>query len=287
MRLINFLLKVKRYFLSFLGIAKNLTLIDVLQTFPVFAPHVSGSETLRIKQTILAINQVIPTLSSMAASQENGRRSRFKDCTVLNNIEFIREIEGEEDSSTLYRLFRKYGSDKGTHHNYYRLYEKLFSNPLEVHKVLEIGIGTQDTNLLSHMHSSYTIGSSLRAFRDFFPNSLVYGADIDSQILFEDDRIRTLEVDQNSIDSLTKLRDCIGDEFDLIIDDGMHAPNTNLNSFFVGMSMVRRGGFVIIEDIPQAAKPIWLLISHIINRNFASSIYQGSSALLFVAQRLK
>ena len=34
-------------------------------------------------------------------------------------------------------------------------------------------------------------GASLRAWRDYFENALIYGADIDKNILFKENRINT------------------------------------------------------------------------------------------------
>ena len=60
-------------------------------------------------------------------------------------------------------------------------------------------------------------------------NSEIYGADIDSQILFKDERISTYYVDQTKERSLKKLFKLIGNNFDLIIDDGLHSHTANLN----------------------------------------------------------
>ena len=48
-------------------------------------------------------------------------------------------------------------------------------------------------------------GASVRAFRDYFTKAQIFGADIDSEILFSEKRIKTYEVDQCSIDSMEKL----------------------------------------------------------------------------------
>ena len=59
--------------------------------------------------------------------------------------------------------------------------------------------------MLSNMGERGKPGASLKAYRDFFKNSEIYGADIDSQILFKDDRISTYYVDQTKERSLKKL----------------------------------------------------------------------------------
>ena len=72
-------------------------------------------------------------------------------------------------------------------------------------------------------------GASVKAFRDFFPEEKIFGADIDKEILFKDKRINTYYVDQTDLKSLKKLYKKIGSNFDLIIDDGLHASYANIN----------------------------------------------------------
>ena len=48
-------------------------------------------------------------------------------------------------------------------------------------------------------------GASLKAFRDFFEKSKVYGADIDRKILFKDKRILTEYVDRTDLEVYKKI----------------------------------------------------------------------------------
>lgn len=52
----------------------------------------------------------------------------------------------------------------------------------------------------------------------------------------------------------------VGEDLDLIVDDGLHTPNANLAALRFGMERVRVGGSVIIEDIAPAAVPIWQVV---------------------------
>ena len=79
-------------------------------------------------------------------------------------------------------------------------------------------------------------GASLRVWRDYFFNALIYGGDIDKNILFEEDRIKTFYVDQLDVTSIKSMWDNIRvNNFDIIIDDGLHEPDANyiffINSF--------------------------------------------------------
>jgi hypothetical protein len=106
------------------------------------------------------------------------------------------------------RLCDVYGSDKGSlhksghpypwpSHSYADFYANLFSHCRNsVTKVFECGIGTNNPSLPSSMLITGKPGASLRVWRDYFPNATVYGADIDKDILFEEDRIKTYYINQ-------------------------------------------------------------------------------------------
>ena len=61
-----------------------------------------------------------------------------------------------------------------------------------VTNIFEIGLGSINTKIVSNMGKFGKPGASLRAFRDFCPNAIIYGADIDQSILFKEERIKTL-----------------------------------------------------------------------------------------------
>jgi len=122
------------------------------------------------------------------------------------------------------QLFNFYGSDK-TRNGYAPLYHSLFKNikdkPIDL---LEIGIGT----MIPGVHSSmvgfslpgYKPGGSLRAWRDYFINGQIVGADVQPDTQFTEERIKTYICDSLSIKNTT---DVFSDKlFDIIIDDGSH-----------------------------------------------------------------
>jgi hypothetical protein len=94
-------------------------------------------------------------------------------------------------------------------------------------------------------------GASLRGWKEFFTNSDIFGGDIDRDILFEEDRIKTFYVDQGSRDSIHALwssPDLI-EQFDIIIDDGCHEFDFNVRFFENSFHKLKSGGVFIIEDI--------------------------------------
>ena len=88
-------------------------------------------------------------------------------------------------------------SENSKNCKYHLIYGEILSrlgvkNPLNI---LEIGLGSHNSSIVSHMEPNFTPGASLRAFRDVAKSSQIYGADIDREILFSDKRIQTAYVD--------------------------------------------------------------------------------------------
>jgi cephalosporin hydroxylase len=140
---------------------------------------------------------------------------------------------------TLEQLAVKYNTDKAKFcHNYCEVYDTLFRNIRnDVKNVLEIGVAE---------------GSSLRAWRDYFPNAIIHGIDIvdydEATLNVFGDRIKTYNCDQNDKPKLKKLAQDIGVKFDMICDDGDHAMTSILNSLDVLFPFVKEGGLYLVED---------------------------------------
>lgn len=162
----------------------------------------------------------------------------------------------------LSELFDRYGSDKGyiqvdNHpytwrpHSYSDYYSLMFENRREsIKKVFECGIGTNDVSVLSNMTSNGKPGASLRAWRDFFPHAFVYGADIDRNILFEEERIKTFYVDQMNPQSIHHCWNEVGEkDFDIILDDGLHTFEAGITLFVNSIERLGATGCYIIEDV--------------------------------------
>ena len=129
-------------------------------------------------------------------------------------------------------------------------------------------------------------GGSVRAFRDFCPNAKIFGADIDKKILFEEPRIKTYYVDQTSSSSLRELGKKIGKGFDLIIDDGLHAPHANLEVLIFGTNLLKQNGWLVIEDINKAAVPIWQAVVNVLNKEkFIPFIYEAKYGYIFALKK--
>ena len=163
-------------------------------------------------------------------------------------------ISNNKINTELKELMNFYGSDKGgitNHHNFANYYSKIFYNRRdEIKNFLEIGLGTNNVNLASNMGKDGKPLASLRAWRDYFKNAQIYGADIDKAILKDEERIKTFYVDQTNPESVKELFKNIGvKKFDIILEDGLHEYNANICCFENSIEFLDDRGIYIIEDI--------------------------------------
>jgi len=190
------------------------------------------------------------------------------------------------EAAELANLFNRYGSDKSSVHDYHLVYASLLgsrrSDPL---RILEVGLGTPNSDLISNMGPLGKPGASLRAFRDFFPNAQ-HGADIDRRILFEEERIHTYHVDQTRLGSFDELYANLSDGvFDLVIDDGLHSPNANIATMLFALKILRPSGFFIVEDILPRSILIWQVVAALLPQNYSPKLIQAKRTLMFMIQK--
>jgi hypothetical protein len=57
-----------------------------------------------------------------------------------------------------------------------------------------------------------------------------------------------------------------GEKFDLIVDDGLHAPFPNLMTVKRALSLLKEGGIPVIEDILETSLPVWRLLQLNLNK---------------------
>lgn len=165
------------------------------------------------------------------------------------------------------KILEHHHSDKSTTHNYNILYSYILGPKRDQElNVLEVGLGTNNPDLVSSMGSEGTPGASLYSFRDYLPSSKVYGADIDRNILFQSERISTAYVDQMNPASFTEMFDSFGNpEFDLIIDDGLHSIGANLNTLVFTLKHLKKDGWLVVEDIHRPDN--WRAIDFIVRQD--------------------
>ena len=182
-----------------------------------------------------------------------GLKYKFKFNSVNQNLDFT-YLSNSKTNQDLKILMDSYGSDKGgknDHHNFAQYYSEIFYNKKnKIENFLEIGLGTNDTLVPSNMGKDGKPLASLRAWQDYFSNANIYGADIDKNILKNENRIKTFYVDQTNPDSIKNLFSQIGDKkFDVILEDGLHEYNANICFFENAINFLDNGGTYIIEDV--------------------------------------
>ena len=203
-----------------------------------------------------------PSLTLNSANEFPSQLSLLAGLAEPQLVEFDTSFPQTVKSQELGTLFDNFGSDK-TSHGYERIYTEFLNSHLSETNIelLEIGIGTNSPGLVSSMGKNGKPGASLRTFANFDSRINVTGADIDHKILFSADRIHCFYIDQNNLQTYFGISDASGiKKFDLIIDDGLHSTFANINSLIFAQTHLRPGGYLIIEDIPDRAMPVWNLV---------------------------
>jgi hypothetical protein len=189
-----------------------------------------------------------PRVNAFAAGREPLFVRQLRRVNVLTQTEMC-------------RVMSKHGSDKGDGwHNYTTIYSSLFGGRRkEPLRIFELGLGTNKTNLVSNMGPNGRPGASLRGWREIFPHAHVYGADIDRDILFEEERIKTFYCDQLDTAAICDLwsQPELTDDMDIIIDDGLHTFEGNISFLKSSLQHLCVGGYYVIEDILESTISLW------------------------------
>ena len=247
----------------------------LLKNFPFFAPSSAGNYKILGGFTKKNIDLIFPLMSKLLFIL------KFK-IKIISAGSFSKIYNSKNNIKILKNYFNKYGSDKSKIHNYHLIYASLFKKNNKIKNVLEIGLGTNNENLVSNMGKYGHPGASIRAFRDFFTNANIFGIDIDKKILFKENRIKTFYGDQTNISELIKIYKKINKKFDLIIDDGLHISFANLSVIISSLQYVKKNGYLIIEDIPFSNKYIWEVISYILKDKYRNFIVKSNKCFVFV-----
>lgn len=137
-------------------------------------------------------------------------------------------------------LSNEHGTDKSSHHKYTQHYNRLFS-PIRFNKlrILELGIG-------GYNHSSG--GGSLRMWKRYFPNSLIYGIDIEDKRHCEEERVKVFVGSQDDEAFIDRCLSVIGQP-DIVIDDASHINPKTIRTFHLLFPHLKVGGYYAIEDL--------------------------------------
>ena len=249
---------------------------EILKSLPIFAANSTGSDSMLAPYALVSAQQTFPFMADALAAAGIALPSARKI------IEVFHETDSLADTHNLGSYFNKHGSDKASLHDYHRVYGPLMAeNRNKPLRLLEIGLGSKNADIASNMGQiGGRPGASLRAFRDFLPNALVFGADIDRTILFREDRIETVFVDQTKPETFAELLR-LGNEFDVVIDDGLHSPDANLATMSFALRSLKPGGIFIIEDIPVRSVPIWQIMGLLLH-TCTPTLIEAKDGYLFI-----
>ena len=145
-------------------------------------------------------------------------------------------------SSLLEDLGSKYGPSK-LGGDYLRRYAPLL-DPIRgsVTNVVEIGIEG---------------GKSLKMWRDYFPNAVIHGIDIDPGArVHEGDRIRVTLADSTDPAAMRSFIDSIPGTIQVMIDDGSHHPFDQIATFKNLFPSLANGGLYLLEDVGGTRGPL-------------------------------
>jgi hypothetical protein len=244
----------------------------ILRDLEMYVPYSSGGLRQLSDLTVDAINETPRYLDELAKLTGSARAEE------LSTTDFWKRF-GAPDPTNLKRHFDERGSDKAGRHEYHFVYASILSDLAPVTSMLEVGLGSNNTDVPSNMGASGSPGASLRAFRDLLEGCTVFGADVDRRILFSEDRIQTFFVDQTDQQTVSALAKQLP-HLDLVIDDGLHTSSANLAVLTMAMKRVRPGGWIVIEDIRPSLRPLWLAIAGLM-REHRCFLVDTPEALMF------
>jgi len=133
-------------------------------------------------------------------------------------------------------LGRKHGTDKSSGSHAYLDWYETFFQPIRYKSFtfVEIGVGS---------------GASIRTWRDYFPNALIVGMDIENKMEFVEERIHISHGDQGDPIALDGMLSLCNGTPSIINDDAGHQPDAQLFSYKHLMPKLSSGGLYILEDI--------------------------------------
>jgi hypothetical protein len=143
--------------------------------------------------------------------------------------------------TSLVELFDKYKCDKGSlKHRYDRVYEPVLDGYQDEHfNMLEIGVFK---------------GNSTEAFVEYCPKIEIVGVDIFTRVDMKDipifDRPQVHPCKCDSLEGPTEqFKELAKNEFDIIIDDGLHTHEAQWKTFKNFFPFLVEGGSYFIEDV--------------------------------------
>lgn len=144
------------------------------------------------------------------------------------------------NSRDLRKLALICGTDKWNAHWYAQHYQKHFKDLRKRRlSILEIGTGGYDDPAKG--------GASLKMWKYYFPNSMIFSIDIYDKSFLQDKRTKIFKGSQNDKNFLEDVFNKIG-SLDIIIDDGSHINEHVITAFKTLFPLLNDDGIYIVED---------------------------------------
>tara|TARA_B110000211_G_scaffold30222_1_gene30692 strand:- start:3323 stop:4666 length:1344 start_codon:yes stop_codon:yes gene_type:complete len=178
-------------------------------------------------------------------------KNTLSECYGIYNTSYIANIGsmfcpniGLFSNITVYNMslvkLNNSETDKNTGHSYLPLYDSLL-NPLKhtAKNILEIGVMT---------------GGSIKLWYDYFPNATIYGCDIADNIKLTEIKNNSriiLDLSVNAYDPTIIKKKFINTniKFDLVLDDGPHSLQSQVDCILLYTQLLTNDGILIIEDV--------------------------------------
>ena len=150
-------------------------------------------------------------------------------------------------SADLNRLATIHSTDKWNYHWYTQHYMRHFHALRKKNlNIIEIGVGGYD-----HPEKG---GNSLRMWKYYFPNSIIYAIDIYEKSRLQEKRIKIFKGSQTDEQFIRCVFDKIG-FLDIVIDDGSHKNADVIATFNMLFPLLNDGGIYVVEDTQTSYWP--------------------------------
>ena len=258
--------KLRSYLFKVFSKKKNINLVS---EFFEHSPGGSGRADLISNNILYNIKNISSSLNLLIKEPKK--------------IKKFNELSYDSDLATkLMTLFEKNGSDKHLH-NYHLIYSYIFSN-YKVESLLEIGLGSNDENILSSMGDYGVPGGCLRTFSEILDdNAKIVGLDVDESILFNEKNIQTFYFDQLNLEDINKFSKQYNRYFDLLIDDGLHSNISMINTLHLAQTILRENGILVIEDIFHEQLNYLNIALNLCRETFDYEIYSMDKTYVIIA----
>lgn len=151
----------------------------------------------------------------------------------MSNSTDIEYVERKK-TADFYKIGEASTTDKISTHGYFYYYPRYLENYRKFQNLAMLEIGVENKK-------------SLELWLNYFPDSFIYGIDINFNE--EGERYKIFKGDQSNINNIINIADNIKHPIYFVLDDGSHIPEHQILSFNLFFQLLLPGGTYIIEDV--------------------------------------